>query len=161
MLLIAFALALLVIVAGMKLLIHTNKETLGSFYKYVSWFVIVMGFLMLLFIACSGLCRMCFKQERMMRMMEERHHPFYGGMGMGEGPGCCKMMNGCGGEGMMMGHGDCGGEMKEHCNKYEGGYEKCEGKAHHGGKGECDGEMEECPMKKHMECKKDSVKKKK
>jgi len=138
MLLIAFALALLVIVAGMKLLINTKKEMLGNFYKFVSWFVIVMGFLMLLFTCCSGMCHMCFKKERMMKMMEERHH-FYGGM-QGE-EGCCKMMHDCYG----------GAEMKEHCNKYEGAYEK----------GECEEEMEECAMKKHMEGKKDSVMKKK
>ena len=145
MMLIAFALALLVIAAGMKLLIHTKKELLGNFYKFVSWFVIVMGFLMFLFIGCST-CRMCFKHERMMKMMEEKHHSFYDRMG--DGSGCFKMMHGycCDG---MMGYGCYGGGMKDHCNKYEGTY--------HGGKGECEEEMEECHMNKHMG--KDSIKK--
>jgi hypothetical protein len=133
--LIAFALALLVIAAGMKLLIHTKKELLGNFYKFVSWFVIAMGFLMFVFICCSA-GRMCFKHERMMKMMEEKHHSFYDKMG--DGAGCFRMMQGCCCDGMMMKH--HGGMMKYHGCKV----------------GECDEEMEECIMKKHME--KDSIK---
>jgi hypothetical protein len=48
MLLIATALALLVIYAGMKLMALTTKETLGTAYKVVSWFIVIMGFLLML-----------------------------------------------------------------------------------------------------------------
>jgi hypothetical protein len=160
MLLIAFGIALLVIVAGIKLLIHIQKETLGNFYKYVSWFVVTMGFLMLFFISCAGVCRLCFAKERMMehkfKMMEEKHHEFFGGR---EEDGYER-------------RGDYHGKMgrwerEEGCerNEMRGNYsereECCERKKEecHKWKERNEEEAEVCPMKKEAEFKKDSVKK--
>lgn len=51
MLLIATSLSLLAIVAGMFLLAQTKKENLGNLFKYVSYFVVITGFLSLI---CIG-----------------------------------------------------------------------------------------------------------
>ncbi|HWY11648.1 MAG TPA: hypothetical protein VN026_10005 [Bacteroidia bacterium] len=163
MLLIGCSLALLVIYAGMKLMAQTEKENLGKMYKYVSMFLVVMGFLMISGAACCGIMRCCHRGHEMMerkeRMMEERcfgnscmggqmgHHNmmFRQRMNM---EGCCEgmMMNGsCG---MMMRGGGCEGEMNGCHGKMMG---KCRGDNE-----ECDEESDECPMKKG-ECKKDSV----
>ncbi len=45
MILIAASMSLLVIIAGMFLLAKTQKENLSNFFKYVSYFVILVGFL--------------------------------------------------------------------------------------------------------------------
>jgi hypothetical protein len=69
--LIALSLTLLVVVAGMFLLSHTNKENLGPVYKVISYFVVVTGFIGFLIGICCGICRMhcnkqsCSKQEKM------------------------------------------------------------------------------------------------
>ncbi len=159
MLLIAFGIALLVIVAGMKLLIHIQKEMLGNFYKYVSWFVVTMGFLMLFFISCAGVCRLCFARERMMehkfKMMEEEHQGFFSGresgyerMGGYHGKmGRWDREEGCERNEMRGGfpeHEECCERNKEECHKWKEKHEE---------------ETEGCPMKKEAEFKKDSVKK--
>lgn len=48
MLVIACSLALLVIYAGANLLMRVKAEQPGRFYKYVSWFLITVGFLLVL-----------------------------------------------------------------------------------------------------------------
>lgn len=45
MILIAASMSLLVIIAGMFLLAKTQKENLSNLFKYVSYFVIIVGFL--------------------------------------------------------------------------------------------------------------------
>jgi energy-coupling factor transporter transmembrane protein EcfT len=45
MILIVSSFSLLVIVAGMFLLAKTQKDNLSNFFKYVSYFVIIVGFL--------------------------------------------------------------------------------------------------------------------
>jgi len=45
MILIAASMSLLVIVAGMFLLAKTQKENLSNLFKYVSYFIILVGFL--------------------------------------------------------------------------------------------------------------------
>ena len=45
MILIAASMSLLVIIAGMFLLAKTQKENLSNLFKYVSYFVILVGFL--------------------------------------------------------------------------------------------------------------------
>src|SRR5579872_2415529 len=119
-LLCAFPLALLAIVAGMILLAMTKKDNLGNLYKYVSWFVIVMG--ALLFLCCGAHCaKRCMRcgEKRMMmkecRMMDDDDDDGYmmghmgGMMGGHRGMGGCGMMmgGGCCGGGMMMGGGCC------------------------------------------------------
>jgi ABC-type nickel/cobalt efflux system permease component RcnA len=51
MILIASSFSLLVIVAGMFLLAKTQKDGLSNFFKYISYFVIILGFLNLF---CGG-----------------------------------------------------------------------------------------------------------
>lgn len=53
MLLVASALSLLVIYAGVKLLIQIKKEMLGNLYRSAAWFFIIAGFFIL---ACAGAC---------------------------------------------------------------------------------------------------------
>jgi hypothetical protein len=58
MLLVSTSLALLVIYAGVKLLIQTKKETLGSLFRYAAWFFIIAGFFTLAATgaACLAVC---------------------------------------------------------------------------------------------------------
>ena len=159
MLLIGCSLALLVIFAGMKLMAQTEKDNLGKMYKYVSMFIVLMGFLMIAGAACCGIMRCCHrghemmeKKERMMECGEMNNSCMGGGMGHHNmffkhrfsSGGCCGMM--------MRG---CGEEMNNCCEEHsEGCHGKMMGKC--GDNEECDEESEECPMKKG-ECKKDSV----
>ncbi|MGP8217542.1 MAG: hypothetical protein ACLQQ4_18380 [Bacteroidia bacterium] len=110
MLLIAFTIGLLVIVAGMKLLAQTQKENLGILYKYVSWFVVIMGFLSLICVGMHCIVNHCRNAEKC--RMENRY-------GMDDGGyynmhGCNDMMR-CnhrmGGGNCMMMHGGCDGGM--------------------------------------------------
>jgi len=135
MLLIACSLALIVIYAGMKLLAQTKREVLGNLYKYVSLFLVTIGFLLLICISCCGMMRCCHMGERMMErkcmMMEERGNN--GGCQMGGQMGSCMMMSGHGRNmggccGAMMMNRGCGGREMEGCNsEREGWHEKMEG----------------------------------
>lgn len=141
MLLCAFALSLLAIVAGMMLLAQTKKDNLGNLYKYVSWFVIIMAFLSILCIGAQSAMK-CHRGERYMmrkecRMMDDDgcmmgHMGCQGMMGCQRGMmgGCGMMHNGCCG-GMMNG---CSGNMG--CNHDMG---QC-----HEGMGQCNGDMGQC-----------------
>ncbi len=87
MILVSFALALIAIVYGAKLLAQSQKENLNALYKYLAWFIIAMGFCVLLCDGLHGLMRMHnMREDRMMHreaMMDRR---------MG-GPMCGHMMN--------------------------------------------------------------------
>ena len=123
---------LLVLIAGTLLLAKTRKDNLGGIFCFVSWFVIVSSFALIVFAISAHICKrmMCHK------MCNERGFmPGPGGMMMGRGhDGCCagwdgkemgmcckdkekmgcegKDMNkmGCGGE---MGKMKCGGDMSK------------------------------------------------
>ena len=151
MLLCALSLALLALVAGMLLLNKTKKETLGNFYKFVSWFVIVLAFLSILCIGARSAMRCC-PMHREMEMREYR-------MGM-DREGMRGHMGGYGMERREM-RGGCCDEMNGNCNEgmsecHEGMSECHEGKDG-GGCPMMKGEMHE--MHERMEMK-DSVKKK-
>lgn len=146
MCIIALSLALLAIVAGMMLMAQTKRETLGSFFKFVSWFVVIVGFLGII---CLGVhcivmrCHHgCMMGKERMGMMDMR-----GGRCMDSRMNsCCNMSTGscCGG---MMG---CRDGMMKGCN---------DGMMMKGGN---DGMMGSCRDMKgdsncHMKIKKDSV----
>jgi hypothetical protein len=61
MLLITFTLSLLAIYAGMKLMAQSKKESLGVIYSLVSWFILIVGFMIIGCAGCRALrhCRMC------------------------------------------------------------------------------------------------------
>jgi len=135
MLLIAFILALLVIVAGMKLMAQAQRESLGNLYKYVSWFVVVMGFLCLLGAGLHGIIR-CHRNhcERMEMRCEmsthngcnEMMHCNHGMMSscMMHGGGCNDMMeSGCTRSDGNCTHmnGDCKEKMESSCEMGDGG----------------------------------------
>jgi len=96
---ISFALALIAIVYGAKLLAQSHKESLSAMYKYLAWFVMAMGFLILLCDGAQGLMRCCHRGGG--RMMRQE----------------CMMMNGdCNDPGMMGGGPMCHRMMMNHCN---------------------------------------------
>jgi hypothetical protein len=169
MILISFSIALIAIVFGAKLLAQSQKESLGALYKYLSWFIMVMGFLVLLCDGARSFLAVCHRGEG--RMMNRE----------------CRMMDRDGDDQCMMG-GDC--QMMMHChrgnmmcrgNSCDGGMMNCEDNGNcsmHGG-GNCsegmmnckDGGMSSCkdgggmgascPMMGGMKDKKDSAKAKK
>ncbi len=123
MLLIASALALLVIYAGMKLYALTKKEGLSNLFKYMSWFIVIMGFLILICVGAHCLMRCCLRGEHNMMMRTEMRDDGWGnrhmeGMychhdGMMRG-GCCDgMRDGCC-DGMK--DGGCHDGMGSSCN---------------------------------------------
>ncbi len=185
MLLIACALSLLAIAAGMMLLAQTKKENLGNLYKYVSWFIVIMGFLCIICIGCRSAMRCCMRGEReghiKMLMMRDGDGCYMGGQMNGYGMmGCRRGMMGCGP--MMMGGGccpmgSCRG-WKDECHEdmgschdgmngsckdgMDGSCQEGMGSCHEG-MGECHegmGEQKEgsCPMHGMMMNKKDSAK---
>ncbi|HEY6162215.1 MAG TPA: hypothetical protein VI112_13365 [Bacteroidia bacterium] len=133
----AFALLLLVIAAGMLLLAKTNKEALGVFFRFVSWFLIVSGFLGIALVFLMAI----FHAFMHHGMMKREHMMMNVGMNGGWNE---EMMDGgdkriiikkFGGEGECpMMHGNCEGG---HCEK----------------EGECDRNCKE----KNVEVKKDTV----
>jgi len=142
MLLIAFALALLVIVAGMKLLAQTQRESLGNLYKYVSWFVVVMGFLCLI---CVGMhCAMRCHMRHMHRM--DNRCEMYGHEGCGEMMHCNRGMTG----GCMMHQGGCDEMMNNgNCNMGGGSCNHMSGNCTEDMGSNCNmGDGGSCPMMK-------------
>ena len=86
--------SLLTILAGTLLLAKTRKEALGKFFVNISWFFIVVGFILFIGFIAGGICRLAhhgqaghpgFRREMMMN--QPRH-----GMPdcMGCPPGMCK-----------------------------------------------------------------------
>jgi len=72
---VSLALLLTAIAAGMFLLAKTNKDGLSNFFRFVSWFIIVSGFVGLMLCGLMCICRMCCQRhgggrnhERMMMM---------------------------------------------------------------------------------------------
>ena len=58
--LIAISVSLLVIAGGMLLLAKTQKEQLGKLFSFVSYTIVIVGIITLLFAFCGGLCKvMC------------------------------------------------------------------------------------------------------
>jgi hypothetical protein len=91
MLLVAASLALLVVYAGVKLLIQTQKETLSNLYRCAAWFFIIAGFFMLVITGacCIAMCckygsHMMHKEHKMMGgdndYMKGDHHMGYNKM---------------------------------------------------------------------------------
>jgi hypothetical protein len=130
LLLIAFTLCLLVIVAGMKLLAQTQKDNLGNLYKYVSMFIIVMGFLSLLCVGVHCIMGCCHRGEHrmMMRKCRMMDNDCSGVNGCGDEMGCergmrhndrCMMQSGdCNMSGNCIMNGKCseGSDCKEDMN---------------------------------------------
>ena len=107
--LISLSLALLAIVAGMFLLAKTKSENLGNFYKYVSCFVIIVGFLAVICIGVRTAMRCCHKSQEC-SMPGQRDHCEKGTMsGEGMMQSCCREKKGMGAE--------CHKEMKKDCCK--------------------------------------------
>lgn len=50
--------SLLAILAGTLLLIKTRKEVLGKFFAFISWFFIVVGFILFIGFLGGGICRL-------------------------------------------------------------------------------------------------------
>lgn len=162
MILISFALALIAIVFGAKLLAQSQKENLGALYKYLAWFVIAMGFCVLMCDGAKALLNCCrmrnggmMRKEMMMRdgggMMGGgpmwMRHGNDGGMSCGNDPCCKMMMNQCCGN-----NNCCDGMMNCHDgnnNCSDGNMNSHDGK---GGMGAC------CPMMGNMKGKADSTK---
>ena len=82
--------SLLAILAGTLLLAKTRKEELGKIFAFVSWFFIVVGFILFIGDICVEIHGHkrgypCCQQEMMMRPW---HRGMHGGMGCP--PGMCK-----------------------------------------------------------------------
>ncbi|CAN5572824.1 hypothetical protein BH10BAC1_BH10BAC1_12960 [soil metagenome] len=113
MILIAASMSLLVIIAGMFLLAKTQKENLSNLFKYVSYFVILSGFLMLFGGGLLFVAKKCMQHVEARTEMDCHKHNKH--------KKACSRMNMCEqGEGEM-----CiekrivmnGEEMKEECEK--------------------------------------------
>jgi hypothetical protein len=100
---------LLALVAGMFLLNKTRKDNLGGFFKFVSWFVIVASFVMMVYAISANCCRIM------------KHHGMCGDKCCMTGP--CGMM-GRGHDGCCAGWGDkdkddcCKGKDKMCCGDH-------------------------------------------
>jgi hypothetical protein len=94
------AVSLLSILAGTLLLAKFRKEAMGKFFVFISWFFIVVGFVLFIGFIGGGICRLthhegfgppCCKHE----MMQKCDHRMPGSCTpMGKGmcpprPGCC------------------------------------------------------------------------
>jgi hypothetical protein len=110
--------SLLAILAGVLLLAKTRKEALGKFFAFVSWFFVVVGFILFIGVICkvtnghmTG--HPCCQQE----MTQQCPHGMHPGMGcppvMHQGM-CCppEMQKGC-----------C--EKKDHCAKSDSILKTC------------------------------------
>lgn len=120
MLLIACTLALLVIIVGMKFLAQVQKENLGNLYKYVTWFVIIMGFLCLLCIGARCALRHCSKYNSCTMQQNCPMMDHDGCSGMGNMGGCGNMMGCC--NHCMMNRG-CNEDMRGGCGNMS---DKCQ-----------------------------------
>ncbi len=154
MILTSFAVALIAIVFGAQLLAQSQKENLNALYKYLAWFVIAMGFCVLLCDGVHGLLRMCHRgQDGMMRremMIDKR---------MG-GPMGCQMMMHCNDGNMSCGNDPCCKMMMNQCNGNSNGCSDGMMNCPDGSNSSCKGGMPaDCPMMGGgMKCKADSGK---
>ncbi|MEI8007062.1 MAG: hypothetical protein WCI48_12715 [Bacteroidota bacterium] len=101
------AISLLTILAGTLLLAKFKKENQEKIFRCISWFFIVVGFLLFLGFIAGGICKLkhhCFNRHHGFRYeMMGRVHGCGSPEMMGRGPGC--------GPGMMMGRGPGCGPM--------------------------------------------------
>ena len=101
--------SLLAILAGTLLLAKTRKEELGKFFACISWFFIVVGFILFIGVICKETHgyksdRSCCSQEM---TMKECNHGMHEGM-------CCAP-----------GMGKGAGEKKDHCMKNDSIAKSC------------------------------------
>ena len=93
MIYISICATLLTMLAAMHLLAKTNKEALGSLFKWVSYLVLLVASLILLCQVVQGVCKMCCKdsckKERCEMKHEKGHHKMM--MMMHSQGGCCDM----------------------------------------------------------------------
>jgi len=88
--------SLLAILAGTLLLAKTRKDELGKFFAFVSWFFIVVGFILFIGFCAGGICKMsngCMSGQsdcRQEMMMKELGHGMHDGICCP--PGKCKAM---------------------------------------------------------------------
>ena len=87
--------SLLSILAGTLLLAKFKKETPGKFFTIISWFFIVVGFLLFIGFIGGGICRMthpgfCGKDGCRQEMMMKNHDRMKNCNHEMMGPGCCK-----------------------------------------------------------------------
>ena len=85
--------SLLTILAGTLLLAKVKKDGLGKFFTYISWFFVVVGFVLFLLFAAGGICRLkhhCMpgQGECRQEMMMKGCHPGMQGGGC-FAPGMC------------------------------------------------------------------------
>ena len=136
--------SLLSILAGTLLLAKFKKEMPGKFFCFISWFFIVVGFILFIGFIAGGICKMkhhcCDRNHncRQEMMMKDCNHGMQGGF-------CCPKP---------MDQGMCSG--KPGCMSHEGMMKCCPGGMD---KGMCSGDpacmpqdstMKCCP--KHMKC---------
>ena len=113
------AISLLTILAGTLLLAKFRKDMPGKFFALISWFFIVVGFILFIGFIGGGICKMthhCFARHNNCQhemMMKDWHHGMHGGFCCPEGmdKGMCSKNPGC------MPH-DC---MMKCCPKHMGG----------------------------------------
>src|SRR5271157_5234525 len=78
------AISLLAILAGILLLAKFKKDGLGKFFSFISWFFIVVGFVLFIGFIAGGIYRMshfhkmCPNECRQEMMMRGPHHGFWG-----------------------------------------------------------------------------------
>jgi hypothetical protein len=122
---ISFAIALIAIIFGAQLLAQAQKENLSSLYKYLSWFVIVSGFFLMMYVSAWGLYHMAERRHGgiMQKEMRTGRGDDMGRMGGGpmwmrhhkrDNMNCCNnccdgMMNYGGNNNCCGGMMDCGG----------------------------------------------------
>jgi len=109
------AVSLLAILAGTLLLAKTKKEELGKFFTYISWFFVVVGFLLFAGFIAGGICKMshCCKpgqsECRQEMMMKDCNSGMHDGM-------CCPSG---------MSKGSC--NQKENCMEHDSTMKCCAG----------------------------------
>ena len=97
--------SLLAILAGTLLLAKVRKDMPGKFFAFISWFFIVVGFVLFIGFIAGGICRMTHHgcdgpppHGRCEMMMKECHHGMPGSFGCPQGmdkemcakkAGCC------------------------------------------------------------------------
>lgn len=120
MILIASSVSLLVIVAGMFLLAKTQKDNLSNLFKYVSYFVIIVGFLNLFYGGIHFIMKQC-SRHYAAEMKHYKKYDKHDKMMMYQQMHCADGMMDPGKCGMM-GHGKCGMMDQGKCSMHQ---EKC------------------------------------
>jgi hypothetical protein len=97
------AISLLTILAGTLLLAKFKKDMPGKFFAFISWFFIVVGFILFIGFIAGSICKMTHRgfpghpncQHEI--MMKDRNHGMQGGFGCPQGMdrGMCSKRPGC------------------------------------------------------------------